>query len=159
MRVDSLQRADSGVTLIQAFAPEMQYSLKKKSALLWKTGLSMESIQEHLRNVDPEDWCVCPLGEAGSEVCATVIVENPDFFEAQAKEYPEVPNEELIEEPSGHAELTIEEASLEKLKAIHFWVKLVGIVVLAWIALNLLFGVIVPLLAAGMYPNSIEFFP
>jgi|GEM_PF-3829280 len=109
----------------------MNYSIKKKPGLFWKNGLTLAQIHEDFADAKPGEILVCPRGEASKAVCLTELFANPGCFGEEVLGVEEV----LSEEQQARM---IARQTLAKLDAIHFWVRLTGLIVLAVLLLRVL---------------------
>ena len=81
----------------------MQFAIKKKSAIFWKTSYTHEEMKDFFAKLgSADDWEVCPLGEADKAVPVNDYMKNPHMWDNVYKSSPNVehpplgPGEKLI---------------------------------------------------------------
>ena len=76
----------------------MIYSIKKKSSILWKTGVTEDQIYLKVKSLGDKvnDWEVCPLGDRNKAVTLSEFSKLKEYLIAQKKESAKIVDPQLI---------------------------------------------------------------
>ena len=110
----------------------MEFSLKQKGAILWKSGFSLDQVKEKFPSqAYYDDWQICPLGEAGKAVSIGEFMADPEMWE---RDNPYRTSEAKINLNLSQGEQMI----LKKLGVIQGWVVFIGIVAILFLGVIML---------------------